>query len=413
MQKASEKGISVVDVSSSSIAADDGDTVSFSEESKKLADMSPSLEPVQSGTVERLTADEVYAKTEGLPGWKHSPGQRTLSATSKQGTTVTVTHVASHAGQSETAGPAPTEDTYYMNINRKDGSRISYSFTGNTRINENEDGSMSIYFSAINKTHLYDHSGNITEVDGDILAGDNSGDDIFINTTGLLVDAGDGDDIIISWADNASIIGGSGDDTVILGENVQRNTVDMGYGNDTVIAHDGVTDTDISLGEGNNAVFIDTLTGGSLTAGNGNNYIGKNESEGMHVRMGASIAVGDGDNTFQLGSIVHGASVSAGNGDNTLSFYSVHDDVSITFGNGNNKIDGYGLYNNSNISLGTVWAMGAMLLIFMKRVTLRLCLDHSNRYFPFMRKGSKIDLPLLWAMETTASIYMRLTLILL
>lgn len=181
-----------------------GDTVHISDEGKALVDAQSqsSLTQNPTGAVKRLSVEETQALQTEIAAQAHAPGQKTLFATSKQGTNITVTHLYNEDTQNNAANAETVaSDDYYLNITKKDGSQIKYSFTDNARINENDDGSMYIYFSSTNKTHIYDASGNMTEVDGDLLHGDNTGDDIFINTSGSLVEAGEGDDLIISWAE--------------------------------------------------------------------------------------------------------------------------------------------------------------------------------------------------------------------
>lgn len=368
-QKILENGNPAAGASSDKIVADRGDTVHISNEAKAMADSRISSGQTAAETVEQPPNGETPAEQDKITNLM--PGQNTLSAESKRGTNVTVTRVQGQTEENNVPDAAPARDAYYMNITRVNGSQINYSFTDNARINENEDGSMYVYFSATNKTHIYDASGNMTEVDGDILSGDNSGDDIFVNTTGSFVDAGDGDDVIINWADDASILGGSGNDTVILGENARRNTVDTGSGNDTVIARDGLTDTNVSLGEGNNTAFIGTINGGSLTTGNGDNTLSFHKAND-----GASITLGNGNNAIDGYGIYGDSKLSMGNGDNNLNLYDIgngpdayrphlvpvasrpnpvrhmEDHSSINMGNGDNKVNIYGVNAGSSVTLG-------------------------------------------------------------
>ena len=369
-QKILENGNPAAGASSDKIVADRGDTVHISNEAKALADSWIPSGQTAAETVKQPPNGETPAEQDKITNLM--PGQNTLSAESKRGTNVTVTRVQGQTEENNVPDAAPARDAYYMNITRANGSQINYSFTDNARINENEDGSMYVYFSATNKTHIYDASGNMTEVDGDILSGDNSGDDIFVNTTGSFVDAGDGDDVIINWADDASILGGSGNDTVVLGENARRNTVDTGSGNDTVIARDGLTDTNVSLGEGNNTAFIGTINGGSLTTGNGDNTLSFHKAND-----GASITLGNGNNAIDGYGIYGDSKLSMGNGDNNLNLYDIgngpdayrphlvpvasrpnpvqhmeEDHSSINMGNGDNKVNIYGVNAGSSVTLG-------------------------------------------------------------
>lgn len=314
-------------------------------------------------------------------------GTTQLEATSKQGTAVNVTvnptpPVANTPATQEENVPDPTAASYSVSLTRQNGSQLNIDFGENVRIHEAKDGTTSVYFSDTNKTRTYGLDGAIEEIEGDTVAP--NADAILINTSGKVVQGGNGDNLIFNFANDTEIYGGSGNDTIILADDIFGNSIDTGSGNDTVKGR-LLTDTTINLGEGNNIVDISGMSGSSVSGGNGDNivtfdFMGKARNEAPFDSKGKmvdgrvsnssitlgdgnntvnyfngennTVVIGNGDNKFYKGSLVANSIVTIGNGDNDISISNIYDNGSLNIGDGNN-----------NVSVGTV---GTMYKLFIE-----------------------------------------------
>lgn len=261
-----------------------------------------------------------------------------LTATSKNGTVVTVT-----SGRADLSS-ADIRNT--LKITRPDGLQLDLELDGDVRINDSEDGSLSVYFPSSGKTCVFDASGAMTVRQDEAGQSGTNGDDILINVKGSLVDGGDGDDTIINLADDAVINGGTGDDT-IFANRVKGNTIDAGEGNDRLLGG-AIRDSSIDMGEGNNTIAVSSINGGSVRLGDGDNTLNvggfggsTHNSEDMKTILDNALDVrlGNGNNTVRVRNMTTYAGLHIGDGDNTLSMYAVDDKASMTVGNGNNTLN--------------------------------------------------------------------------
>lgn len=261
-----------------------------------------------------------------------------VTATSKHGTVITVT--------SGTVEPGSADIRNTLKITRPDGLQLDLELDGDVRINDSEDGSLSVYFPSSGKTCVFDASGAMTVRQDEADQSGTNGDDILINVKGSLVDGGDGDDTIINLADDAVINGGTGNDTIFAGR-VKGNTITTGEGNDRLLG--GILrDSRIDMGEGDNTISVGAINGGSVRLGDGNNVVdmggisgSTHNSEDMKIVLdnALDLHVGNGNNTISIGNISYNGSLHVGNGDNSLTVNVVNKDASVTLGNGNNTLN--------------------------------------------------------------------------
>lgn len=299
-------------------------------------------------------------------------GTNQLNATSKQGTLIDVAVNAStppaltpafSKQQTEEVLPPSVAPNYSVSLSREDGNALHIDFTQNVRIHEAKNGTTSIYFSDTNKTRTYGIDGTFVEEEGDTLA--SNVDAIIINTSGTFVQGGNGDNIIFNFANDAEIVGGTGNDTIILADDISGNSVKTGEGNDTVKGR-LITNTNINLGDGNNTLDFSGMAGGSITAGDGNNNItfssagkmrnGSPRDEKGMFRDGAlhnaTIKIGDGNNGIYGLNISNGSIVDVGNGDNSFARGNVGENSSIKIGNGDNNIEVCCIAYNGTFNVG-------------------------------------------------------------
>ena len=230
----------------------------------------------------------------------------TYSATTKNGTIVSVTQMCSLLGphMQDVAGRA-------VQVTRANGLQINIELTDDLRINELEDGGLSVYFasSGVRKHYAVDGTESIIEDDEKSLG---SGlDDIIINKYGKEINSGDGDDIIFNFANNAIINSGSGDDRILIcNSEASGINIDTGDGND-VIAGYSIDSSVIKLNDGDSLVVsqignskitsngnfsikADTLIDSTLSAGQGraNINFGTILSSAVNIENAGVVAIG-------------------------------------------------------------------------------------------------------------------------
>lgn len=156
----------------------------------------------------------------------------TYSAKTKNGTIINVSQTASDLGDwGDSFGQA-------IQITRTNGLQINIELTDDLRINELEDGGLSVYFasSGITKKYSIDGIESILGSEDSLLGTDE--DDIIINKYGTQINSGDGDDIIFNFANNAVINAGSGNDKIIIANpEASGIQIDTGDGSDIVAAY--------------------------------------------------------------------------------------------------------------------------------------------------------------------------------
>lgn len=276
-----------------------------------------------------------------------------LSVTSKQGTDIRVQRAST-----EKDGQA--SDIYLAGVTRSNGVQYSFEFNENVRINDSEDGTLTVYYADSGETHTFDAQGTrtITQGKAGSLSG-TDGDDILINLNGNSVDGGSGDDTIINFADDAELNGGDGNDTVLLAKNVRGNRIDMGNGDDRVMGlyaqdseinmGDGddtvglqmFRNTKIDLGSGDNKATVGYGWGGEIVAENGNNKL-------KSFSLSGQIDLGDGNNTLEAHSL--GGSITLGDGNNSIKSFVLLDNLNL--GDGNNTLDVHSLEGQVNLGDG-------------------------------------------------------------
>ena len=151
---------------------------------------------------------------------------------------------------------------------------------------------MSGLSSAVTVTYTGDQAGTITdgtdtitfsEIERVILTSDDDSVDGTLDSLGLDIDAGDGNDTVDGGAGNDSIVGGLGDDS--LDGNSGNDTLEGGAGNDRLFARDG---SDILSGGDDN----DSLYAGSgdstLDGGAGDDFLEVDGTDGSVTVVGGS-----------------------------------------------------------------------------------------------------------------------------
>jgi hypothetical protein len=160
-----------------------------------------------------------------------------------------------------------------MRIERADGLILSVPLDQNLRINEGNDGSLSIYFPDSGEMQTYDAEGNVsTQIFRDASGMGTDGDDIYFNFNGSQVDLGEGDDTLFNFADNVTIKGDSGNNTYVLLGDKRNITLNTGDGNNT-IEYGQMTNFDIHLGNGDNTIKGGYSENINVTTGSGNTDI--------------------------------------------------------------------------------------------------------------------------------------------
>lgn len=142
---------------------------------------------------------------------------------------------------------------------------------------------------------------------------------------------------------------GKGDDVIAVNYYVTgRSTIETYAGNDTVLVGTNIDHSTVNLGEGDNLLVVGAanwvdgyITGGSvITAGSGNDHV--------YVRTNvnaSTLDLGDGNNEISIGGFVAGKTtvISTGKGDDVITVNSNIDDSTINLGAGNDvlKVGGY------------------------------------------------------------------------
>lgn len=342
--------------------------------------LSESLQNTAQNTICKGLCDNASSAFNPLP-WQSDQMQALSKLNSSSENRVSTTTATGSRlevrAQSETDG-------YALTSTRKDGTVVSFDITENARLLELKDGGFAVTLTDSGKRFVVNPDGSIRNGEDAEFEG---ADEIFVNLTGSTVDGGDGNDIILNFANNATIKGGSGNDTIVLASGQSNLTVDAGEGNDTLsggnLSYSSVTMGDgneqvglneisqgssITLGNGNNSVQIHSvLNGSNVTLGNGNNTIafstisngssvvvgnGNNTTVGGTVENGSSLAFGNGNNNLRLYEIVNGSTVHLGNGNNNMNLYEVENGSALATGNGNNNLDVYEVETGSHVHAG-------------------------------------------------------------
>lgn len=99
----------------------------------------------------------------------------------------------------------PCSQNYSLQVTRKDGFQLTLPLDENVRMNEQEDGTISLYYPASGKRLSYDAEGN--ELEEMLAVGElgTEGDDILINVSGSRVESGSGNDTIFNLTDDVAI----------------------------------------------------------------------------------------------------------------------------------------------------------------------------------------------------------------
>jgi hypothetical protein len=358
------------------------DTVTISEAGQMLAEQIAALRDEQA---KALNAEERYAAAQsfgtsdyaadveaaGLPGAQRLTGMgendlfktsQAINVASKQGTIVTVASIVATADPA-TAFPFPflsyadSTSSYIASITRQDGLQINLALNEDIRVNDLEDGGLAVYFAQSGITHMYDAAGNksVLESEGGALAG-TAGDDILINRFGSFVDAGDGDDTIINFAHNATILGGNGDDKIFVPVSANNVSLDGGAGNDLIVAH-RLDNSTITMLEGDDRLVAGNVSGTIESAGNDVIRAGSisgaihSDTGGLHLTAAGSIAanisLGDADNTIKSRGSIAYSQIKLGDGNNTIDSGGKIEKSSIKLGDGDNTVNTKGIYGST------------------------------------------------------------------
>ncbi len=159
---------------------------------------------------------------------------------------------------------------------------------------------------------------------------------IFIHGYGAQISAGNGNNTILIHSDGAQVTAGNGNNTIIA-SNLHDAVINLGQGNNSAKVQE-IYNTKLTLGDGDNNISVEGITGDShIKAGNGNNTI-TGYSLGMWGEHNtASITLGNGDNKLEFHDI-RGGSLSFGDGNNFIELYRILDNANLLVGNGNNIV---------------------------------------------------------------------------
>lgn len=253
--------------------------------------------------------------------------------------------------------PLNAENTYtpYVQITQQSGLQVQLVLSENMKIQEHEDGSLSVFYGDSHKKIHFQQDGTSTSyIDEEDSFEGTSGDDILININASSVDGKEGDDIIFNLTDNVTIQGGEGNDTILIPGKVSNNTIDSGTGNDAVYAGK-VFDSNINVGEDDNKLYIQETTRSQIATGDGNNKAVLNE-----IYENSNILFGNGNNnihvtmlqndTFHYGKMKKASNMSIGNSDNTVSVRNITYST-LLIGDGNNTLK-LGSVRNGNYHRG-------------------------------------------------------------
>lgn len=222
-------------------------------------------------------------------------------------------------------------------------------------IRESAEG-ITVFDKASGQAGLFRYDGSREMLTDTAAFADMSGDDIIVNATQKTVDAGDGNDLIINGVAGAHIVGGNGDDTLLVQGGFAGDdlTVDMGEGNDVVYGG-SLNNADVSLGNGNDTLNVSSVHRSRIDAGEGNNSLRANNVSHSDV------TAGDGNNKFQAYEVT-AADITFGDGRNSVTATgSFGMSLSnVTVGNGNNRITvSGGSRNNVYAGDGTNFILGS------------------------------------------------------
>lgn len=238
-----------------------------------------------------------------------------------------------------------TAENFSLQVTRKDGFQLTLPLDEDVRMNEEEDGTISLYYPASGKRLTYDAEGNEhTEI---INTGEQGtdGDDILINVSGNRIESGSGNDTIFNLTDNVAITGTEGNKTIFMGGTTRKNvSIELGDGNHCIYGN-MLKDSKIEIGSGNNTIAMAIIHDTDIKIGNGNNTLL------TELNRGISVFLGDGNNTISSKDVSSRSTIQVGGGNNTLNINSISNNTKIDLGDGNNNLKATGI-NNSSIDCG-------------------------------------------------------------
>ena len=173
---------------------------------------------------------------------------------------------------------------------------------------------------------------------------------------------GDGDDKITASGhieDGVNITTGSGNDTIKFGGDVGDNSdssttkIDMGDGNDTLQGTGRDSDIEggatINMGDGDNTISVDDIKNSTVTMGSGDDTI-----EVDDIRENATVNTGAGDDTISVNEINGDANVSMGDGADTLNIDGyVGGDATVDTGAGDDTLNVARLQESAKVDTGS------------------------------------------------------------
>lgn len=300
----------------------------------------------------------------------HFEGQ-TSTCISAQGTIIGVDRISEHPGKNE-------KNT--IQITRKDGFQVNLELDDDLRINDLDDGSLSIYYASTGISRIFDAEGKETTIQGEKNVLGTSEDDIIINTFSRRVDAGDGDDTIINFGENVEILGCAGDDNIFLHSCFTNGvSIDGGAGNDTIVGYD-ISESNIVMNEGEDVLMSMRIAQSNIVS-SGNDTIKTQQfhesklthSNGlMNIDIGgilessltidrvkpfssnvirrSSLSIANGDVFFNTGGIT-GSSITTGSGNDRITTRDIHDS-NLNTGDGNDIIRNKGCTDDSSLNTG-------------------------------------------------------------
>lgn len=191
--------------------------------------------------------DSTQPTNKAVSSFGSGMSENEIATTTENGTRVSVQSLPTN----KTFG-VPGAVVKLLNIETQGGLQIQMELDQNVRINDTENGGVSLFFPDTGETKRFDADGNVTTDAGeqsDSLEGSN-GDDILVNINKSVVNAGEGNDTVFNFSENTIIEGGDGDDKIFLPGHSEDVIVNTGKGSNTV--YGGQVNNAIINAQGNN-----------------------------------------------------------------------------------------------------------------------------------------------------------------
>lgn len=157
-----------------------------------------------------------------------------------------------------------SDQTYSGILYPNSGGKITISLNQNIRIQENDDGSASIFFETDNITRQYSAGGTVLEFQGNILKQNKKS--IIVNNAGGTVEAENCTAVALA---DGTVINATGGNTIILKNNINNVEINAANGSNAIKGQN-IGNSSINLGGGKNTVKLLKASGIQISSANGN-----------------------------------------------------------------------------------------------------------------------------------------------